>query len=133
MMEQPKNYFTEEVRMDTQAAFMVNGDINIYPCVWESYKAPIMGEKRVTYKGRITVQDDGSTQVRAYRLGAKGPRYEEMFTTEHCRVLRTPGGKIIEKWSFRPSLTADEIRILRNLESPRIDAYYVSRKIKTIW
>lgn len=132
-MTQPRKYFAEEVRMDTQTAFLVNGDINIYPCTWESYKAPLMGEKRVTYKGSITVRDDGSTQVKAYRLGAKGPRYEELFATEHCRVLRTPAGKIIEKWSFRPSLTADGIRILRNLESPRIDAFYISRKLETKW
>ena len=132
-MTQPRKYFTEEVRMDTQTAFQVNGDINIYPCTWESYKAPLMDEKRVTYKGSITVRDDGSTQVKAYRLGAKGPRYEELFATEHCRVLRTPAGKIIEKWSFRPSLTADGIRILRNLESPRIDAFYISRKMETKW
>lgn len=128
-----KTYLTEEVRMDTQATFLVNGDINIYPCVWESYKAPIMPEKQVTYKGRITVQDDGSTHVKAYRTGVQGPRYEELFATEHCRVMRTPGGKIIEKWSFRHSLTADEIRALRNLEGRRIDAYYISRKLETKW
>ena len=101
----------------------------------EDYRvtAPASAKEGDSVSVTVTVRDDGSTQVKAYRLGAKGPRYEELFATEHCRVLRTPAGKIIEKWSFRPSLTADGIRILRNLESPRIDAFYISRKLGTKW
>lgn len=127
-----KEYFLQDVRMDTQTAFMANGNINIYPCAWEADKAPITPEGRASYKGRITVEEDGFTRVKPYNIDT-GPRYIELFATEHCRVLMTTRGRIIEKWSFRPSLTADDILALRNLEGRRIDAYYASRRLETRW
>ena len=127
-----KNIFIEDVRMDTQTAFLANGNINIYPCSWEVEKAPITPDGRASYKGRITVEEDGHTRVSPYNMGT-GPRYIELFATEHCRVMMTQRGQIIEKWSFRPSLTSDDIRALRALEGRRIDAYYASRKLETRW
>lgn len=119
--------------MDTQTAFLANGNINIYPCSWEVEKAPITPDGRASYKGRITVEEDGRTRVSPYNIGSQGPRYIELFATEHCRVMMTQRGQIIEKWSFRPSLTSDDIRALRALEGRRIDAYYASRKLETRW
>lgn len=127
-----KNIFIEDVRMDTQTAFLANGNINIYPCAWEAEKAPITPDGRASYKGRITVEEDGRTRVSPYNMGT-GPRYIDLFATEHCRVMMTQRGQIIEKWSFRPSLTSDDIRALRALEGRRIDAYYASRKLETRW
>lgn len=118
--------------MDTQTAFLANGNINIYPCAWEAEKAPITPDGRASYKGRITVEEDGHTRVSPYNMGT-GPRYIELFATEHCRVMMTQRGQIIEKWSFRHSLTSDDIRALRALEGRRIDAYYASRKLETRW
>ena len=117
-----KEYFLQDVRMDTQTAFLANGNINIYPCAWEAEKAPITPDGRASYKGRITVEEDGRTRVSPYNMGT-GP----------CRVMMTQRGQIIEKWSFRPSLTSDDIRALRALEGRRIDAYYASRKLETRW
>ena len=128
-----KNIFIEDVRMDTQTAFLANGNINIYPCAWEAEKAPITPDGRASYKGRITVEEDGRTRVRPYNIGSQGPRYIELFATEHCQVKMTQRGQIIEKWSFHPSLTADEIRAMRDVEGRRIDAYYASRKLETRW
>lgn len=127
-----KNIFIEDIRMDTQTAFLANGNINIYPCSWEAEKAPITPDGRASYKGRITVEEDGRTRVSPYNMGT-GPRYIDLFATEHCRVMMTQRGQIIEKWSFRPSLTSDDIRALRALEGRRIDAYYASRKLETRW
>lgn len=128
-----KEYFLQDVRMDTQTAFLANGNINIYPCSWEVEKAPITPDGRASYKGRITVEEDGRTRVSPYNIGPQGPRYIELFATEHCRVMMTQRGQIIEKWSFRHSLTSDDIRALRALEGRRIDAYYASRKLETRW
>ena len=47
--------------------------------------------------------------------------------------MMTQRGQIIEKWSFHPSLTADDIRAMRDVEGRRIDAYYASRKLETRW
>ena len=127
-----KEYFLQDVRMDTQTAFLANGNINIYPCAWEAEKAPITPDGRASYKGRITVEEDGCTRVSPYNMGT-GPRYIDLFATEHCRVMMTQRGQIIEKWSFRPSLTSDDIRALRDVEGRRIDAYYASRKLETRW
>ena len=127
-----KNIFIEDVRMDTQTAFLANGNINIYPCAWEAEKAPITPDGRASYKGRITVEEDGRTRVSPYNIGT-GPRSTDLFATAHCRVMMTQRGQIIEKWSFHPSLTADDIRAMRDVEGRRIDAYYASRKLETRW
>ena len=36
-----KQVFIKDVQMDTQTAFMANGNINIFPCGWETEQAPI--------------------------------------------------------------------------------------------
>ena len=56
-----------------------------------------------------------------------------LFLTKVPEFLSQLQGNEYEKWSFRHSLTADEIRALRNLEGRRIDAYYISRKLETKW
>ena len=128
-----KQIFIEDVQMDTQTAFMPNGSINIYPCAWEEEKAPITLEGLASYKARITVDERGCTRVRPYNIGSQGSRYVELFATEHCRVLMTQRGRIIERWSFRPTLTASDICALRSLEGRRIDGYYASRRMETRW
>ena len=128
-----QNIFMKDVRMDTQTAFLANGNINIWPCAWETDKVPFTEGKRASFRGRIQVEEDGRTRVTRYNTGSQGPLYTLLYETEHCQVMRTPRGKIIERWSFPPEFTADDIRVLRNLESPRIDAYYVSRRLQTKW
>ena len=77
-----KNILLDNVQMDTQTAFFVNGDIKVYPCSYEQDKAPITSDPKVSYKGRITVMEDGNTNVMAYNIGSQGPRYKELFATE---------------------------------------------------
>lgn len=128
-----KKIFASDVRMDTQTAFMANGDINIYPCAWEADKSPVTTEGMASYKGRITVEEDGRTHVMPYNIGSQGPRYVELYRTEHCRVVRTLGGAVIEKWKYGPSLTADDIRRIREQEGRNIDGFYTSRRQETRW
>ena len=127
------NIFMKDVRMDTQTAFLASGNINIYPCAWEAGKVPFTAHGRASYRGRIQVEEDGRTQVTRYNIGSQGPLYTLLMETEHCQVLMTPRGKIIERWSFPPALTADEIRTIRTLEGVKVDGFYNSRKAETKW
>ena len=119
--------------MDTQTAFLANGNINIYPCAWESDKTPVTADGAASFKGRIRVEEDGRTRVTPYNIGSKGPRYIPLFETEHCQVQMTQGGKLIERWSFKPSMTADEILSARSLEGVKVSGFYQSRRQETRW
>ena len=128
-----KNIFIENVYMDTQTAFLANGNINIYPCAWESDKIPITTDGAASFKGRIRVEEDGRTRVTPYNIGSQGPRYIPLFETEHCLVQMTQGGKLIERWTFKPSMTADEIIAARTLEGVKVSGFYQSRRQETRW
>ena len=62
-----KKIFIENVYMDTQTAYMANGDINIYPCAWEADKAPVTADGTASFKGRICVEEDGRATSRCSR------------------------------------------------------------------
>ncbi len=128
-----ENIFMKDIQMDTQTAFLASGNINIYPCAWEADKVPFTAHGRASYRGRIQVEEDGRTQVTRYNIGSQGPLYTLLMETEHCQVLMTTRGKIIERWSFPPALTADEIRTIRTLEGVKVDSFYNSRKAETKW
>jgi len=119
-----KQIFVKDVHMDTQTAFMANGDISIYPCGWELEQAPITegGEKR-TFRGRITVNEDGETHVRPYNENGN-PRYEELYATEHCRLMMTLGGNIIEKWNFGGAMSMQDITDARRREMRYINSWF---------
>jgi hypothetical protein len=119
-----KQVFVKDVQMDTQTAYMANGDISIYPCGWELNQSPITvgGDKR-TLRGRITVNEDGETHFRPYKEDGN-PRYEELYATEHCRLLMTLGGNIIEKWDFSGRMSMAEITEARRREMRYINSWF---------
>ena len=123
-----KNILLNDVQMDTQTAFFVNGDIKVYPCSYEQEKTPVTHEKKVSYKGRITVMEDGNTDVTAYNIGSQGPRYKELFATEHCSVLETHGGSLIERWRFKKKMSIHQIWEVRRREQPQVDAFFLTLK-----
>ena len=97
--------------MDTQTTFMNNGDINIFPCVWEQDKAPVTadGKGLVRYRAGVMVEEDGRTRMKRYRDGLNGPKYETLFQT---------------------------LSLMKSLffqESEEIMAYFNSRKEETVW
>ena len=49
-----KHILQQNVQMDGSINFQTNGDINVYPCPWESDKEVTSGE-RVRYEGGIEV------------------------------------------------------------------------------
>ncbi|MBR5204527.1 MAG: hypothetical protein IKW32_04830 [Bacteroidaceae bacterium] len=121
-----------DVKMDTVTVYSEN-QIKVEACPWMADKADeVVPDGRVRLKGCTTIEPGAGMVFRPYRQGT-GNRYSMLFKTEHCDVMRTQGGVIIEKWCFRPPMTLDDICTARIKEGQRINAYYQSRKEETIW
>lgn len=122
-----------DVKLDTVTVYSEN-QIRVDACPWMADKAgEVAPDGRLRLKGCTTIEPGAQMVFRPYRIGSQGKRYEVLFKTEHCDVLRTQGGVIIEKWRFRPTMNAADIRKARQAEGQRINAYYQSRKEETIW
>lgn len=122
-----------QVKMDTQTVYQVNGDMFITPASYEQHKAPIM-EKRLCYKGSVHLDEDGKAHVKRYNIGSQGTRYITLCETEHCVIKRArKTGLIVESWHFNPTMTLNDIQEVKERERPRIEAYYKSRKEVTQW
>ena len=121
-----------DVKMDTVTVYSEN-QIKVDACPWMREKADeVAPDGRLRLRGTTTIEPGAGMVFRPYRTGS-GSRYKMLFKTEHCDVMRTQGGVIIEKWRFRPSMTSADISEARARENVKIDAYYQSRKEKTIW
>lgn len=118
----------ENVQMDAQVAMKVNGDINIYPQPWEKDWKPIMKPLKKSYRGRITMMDDGQTEVKRYNIGSQMPLYTKLFRTEHCEVMRSQKGQLIEKWKFDKKLSIHQIWEIRRREQPAVEAFFLAMK-----
>ena len=122
-----KNILLNDVRMDTQTAYFVNGDINIYPASYE-HPDPMTSKSTVSYPARITVMEDGNTRIRPYKVGSAGPRYKIIYRTEHCDVQLWNNHKIVECWKFAPTLSIHEIWAIRKREMPMVTAFFLTLK-----
>ena len=142
MNKNSKNQILQNVQMDTQTAFVANGDINIYPCPWEDAKAPVTdgGRTRVRYRGGITVEEDGRTRVRAYQEGSQGPHYRTLFETAHGSVQVTTGKtnrsrranvKVELKFPVRYGMALTRSLLAEEMEMIR--AFFMTRKEETVW
>ena len=108
--------------------------IKVDACPWMADMThEVAPDGRMRMKGCTTIEPGAHLVFRPYRIGSQGKRYEVLFKTEHCEVMRTQGGVIIEKWRFRPSMTLADVCEARNRENVKIDAYYQSRGEKTVW
>ena len=72
--------------------------------------------------------DDGQTEVKRYNLGSQMPLYTKLFCTEHCEVMRSQGGKLIEKWKFDKKLNIHQIWDIRRREQPAVEAFFLAMK-----
>ena len=82
------------VKMDTCTSFYANGDVNIMPCPWECEKQVTDGGRRQP-KGRMTIEEDGTSHFRAYRHNS-GSRYTHLYMTENGEVKRTRTNLIVK-------------------------------------
>lgn len=122
------NYLKQDVRMDTETLYQVNGDINVFACPWNPCTEPLTEGAKRSYPARITVMENGDVTIKAYRIGSQGPRYRKRFATEHCEVLQADSGQLIERWKFPPQLSIHDVWNIRRREQPAVNAYYLTLK-----
>ena len=121
-----------DVKLDTVTVYSEN-QIKVDACPWMGDEADkVAPDGRLRMKGCTTIEPGAGMVFRPYRTGS-GSRYKMLFKTEHCDVMQTQGGVIIEKWRFKPTMSATNIRKARLEEGKVINAFYQSRKEETIW
>ena len=121
----------KDVSIDSTTTFFANGDVKVYPCPWNGDASPVTHAKKVSYRGRITVMEDGQTEVKRYRMGCNPPLYHKLFATEHCDVIRTVSGHLTERWRFDRKLNIHQICDIRQREQPFVDAFFLTLKEDT--
>ena len=140
-----KDILQQAVKMDGSINFQTNGDINIYPCPWESDKQVTSGE-RVNYKGGISVDADGRTRVKRYNVGLNGPMHVTLFETAHGAVkmtralYRSDNGRrrlneefVYVTFKFPKKYGLALTKALYQEETDQIMSYFKTRKEETIW
>lgn len=133
MKEQKRIVINGDVKMDTVTVYSEN-QIKVDACPWMREKADeVAPDGRLRLKGCTTIEPGAQLVFRPYRIGSQGSRYQTLFKTEHCDVLQTQKGIVLEKWRFKPTMNATDIRKARQAEGKKIDAYYQSRKEETVW
>ena len=149
-----KQQILQNVQMDTQTTFMNNGDINIFPCIWEQDKAPMTanGKGLVRYRAGVMVEEDGRTRMKRYRDGLNGPKYETLFETAHGAVKATrpwirkttvkghkAGERMLNKeqvyvtFKFPKKYGVALMKALFQEECDEVMAYLKTRKEETVW
>jgi len=140
-----KQLLVQNVQMDGSINFQTNGDINVYPCPWESDKEVTNGS-RVRYRAGIEVDADGRTRVKRYNDGKNGPKLETLYETPHGAVKMTrpqvrPGDghrRITEEFvyvtfKFPKKYGLALTKALYEEEADQILSYMKTRKEETIW
>ena len=141
----------QNVQMDASVNFQANGDINIYPCPWESEKEVTDGE-RVCYRAGIEVDIDGRTRVKRYNDGSMGPKQDTLFETAHGAVkitrplyrknnsgYNTAGQRFLDKeyvyvtFKFPKKYGLALTKAFYEEEADEIMSYFKTRKEETIW
>ena len=135
-----KQLLVQNVQMDGSINFQTNGDINVYPCPWESDKEVTSGS-RVRYEGGIEVDADGRTRVKRWNRGSRGPMYETIFQTAHADVKITrensnhhPNrGRVKIDFSFPKKYPLELMKQLFRDETIEVAAFLATRKTNTLW
>ena len=134
-----------EVSMDTQTKFHVNGDVNIYPCGWVDEQVTNGGKRQP--KGRMTIEEDGTSFFKAYRTNT-GPKRELLYETRHACVEMTRPLYRTNRPSHRRRLAMEYLYVtfkfpkklglalMKSLfaeEADEVMSYLKTRKEETIW
>ena len=137
MKKQFKQYILQQnVQMDGSINFQANGDINVYPCPWESDKQVTDGS-RVRYEGGIEVDADGRTRVKRWKRGSRGPMYDTIYETTHAAVKitreKTSRGRVKIDFSFPKKYPLELVKQFFRDEALEIAAWLMTRKTNTLW
>ena len=134
-----------EIGMDTQTKFHVNGDVNIYPCSWVDEQVTRGGCAHS--KGRMRVEEDGTSHYKAYRSGT-GPKRVPLFNTRHAavemtrplyrtdrpgRVRRLDMEHVYVTFKFPKNLGLALMKQLFAEEADEVMSYLKTRKEETVW
>ena len=135
-----KNILQQNVQMDGSVNFQANGDINVYPCPWESEKQVTEG-RPVYYRANLEVLADGQTRVKAKRTGSRGPLYQTLFETAHGVVKIVPQRKhrhpqreqLIVEFKFPRRYGLELTKKLYEEEADQVMSYFKTRKEDCLW
>lgn len=126
-----KKVFIDNLQMETQTVFAENGNINIYPCGFELGQHIVCGGDRVSQKGRMVTEDNGTSHFRAYAKDS-GARYTTLFRTAHGEVKETLE-TVIFQLRFPKRLGKALIESLFREETDEQAAFIKTRQTETQW
>ncbi len=142
-----KQLLLQNVQMDSNVSYMINGDIYIYPCPWEHEKQVTDG-KRIRYEGGIEVDADGRTRVKRWNRGSKGPLHDTLYETIHGAVKitrplydttlrgarrRLDKESVYVTFKFPKKYDLELIKAFFKEETEQVMDYLNTRKEETIW
>ena len=135
-----KQLLLQNVQMDGSVNYLVNGDINIQPCPWETEKQVTEG-RPVYYRANLEVLADGQTRVKAKRTGSRGPLYQTLFETAHGVVKIVPQRKqrhpereqMIVEFKFPRRYGLELTKKLYEEEADQVMSYFKTRKEDCLW
>lgn len=126
-----QNIFVEKINMETQTVFHTNGDINIYPCYFETNQQIVAGGNRASQKGRMITESDGTSHFKHYRNNS-GCRYNRLFTTAHGDIKESES-TVIFTLRFPKKYGKELITALHQEETEDMKAYIKTRKTNIEW
>ena len=86
--------------------------IKVEACPWMDKEADeVAPDGRVRMKGFSIIEPGARMFFKPYNIGSRGNRYRTLFSTEHCEVMRSGGGVVIEKWRFGKRMTLEDDRL----------------------
>ena len=125
------NVFVDNVNIDTQTTYSENGKININRCPYEENPHLVQNGDRVSQKGRMVTEDDGTSCFRPYAHGS-GSRYNTLFQTAHGSVKETLND-VIFQLRFPKRLGKILIESMLREEQEELTAFVKTRRSETKW
>ena len=131
MKKTKKSVFIDNIRIETQTVFNENGNINIYPCAFEDNPQLVLNGDRVSQKGRMITEDNGTSCFHPYAVDS-GSRYNTLFRTTHGEVKETQND-IIFQLRFPKRLGKSLIENMLREEHKELMAFVTTRRSETKW
>ncbi len=125
------NVFSDNISIDTQTIYAENGKININRCPYEDNPHLVLFGDRVSQKGRMVTEDDGTSVFRPYAKDS-GSRYNVLLQTTYGLVKETKN-HVIFQLRFPKNLGKALVRSLFKEEMIKLAAFIKSRSTKTMW
>ena len=123
--------FIDNINIDTQTTYSENGKININRCPYEENPHLVQNGDRVSQKGRMVTEDDGTSCFRPYAQNS-GSRYNTLFQTAHGTVKETLNDVIIQL-RFPKRLGKALIEAMFKDETEEVAAFIKTRTTETNW